>query len=333
MLTQQLQPIFPRPFLKWAGGKSKLISQYIPYLPAKFDNYYEPFLGGGAVFFYLASNGANPATLLKREIAGGIIPPATLSSSGGDGETPSLVLKSTALDGETPSVKTPPLFAKTPRISALTDINFELINAYCCVRDRVEELILLLAEHQVSHSKDYYYQMRKQNQGTTLEKAARLIYLNKTCFNGLYRENSKGEFNVPIGKYKNPTICNAEGLRSVSLSLQSAKLEVRPFDAVLDYATAQDFVYFDPPYYPLSPTSNFTAYSSYCFNENDQIRLKDTFAQLAKQGVKVMLSNSDCFFIRELYKEFNIYEISAARAINSNAKKRGKITELLITSY
>jgi DNA adenine methylase len=278
MLIQQLKPISPRPFLKWAGGKSKLISQYIPYIPARFDNYYEPFLGGGAVFFYLASNRANYKAILA-------------------------------------------------------DINSELINAYCCVRDRVEELILLLAEHQTSHSKDYYYEVRKQNIGTTLENAARLIYLNKTCFNGLYRENSKGEFNVPIGKYKNPTICNSEVLRSVSSSLQSTRLEVRPFDAVLNYANAEDFVYFDPPYYPLSPTSNFTAYSSYCFNENDQIRLKETFAKLARRGVKVMLSNSDCPFIREVYKEFNIHEILAPRAINSNAKKRGKITELLITSY
>lgn len=278
MLTQDLQPIFSRPFLKWAGGKTKLISQYIPYFPPKFDNYYEPFLGGGAVFFYLISHSTNFTAVL-------------------------------------------------------TDINSELVNAYCCVKDRVEELICLLAEHQVRHSKDYYYEMRKQNLGTPIEKAARLIYLNKTCFNGLYRENSKGEFNVPIGKYKNPTICNPEGLRSVSVSLQSAKLEVRPFDAVLDYANPQDFVYFDPPYYPLSPTSNFTAYSSYSFNEDDQKELKDTFAFLARRGVKVMLSNSDCPFIRELYKKFNIHEILAARAINSDAKKRGKISELLITSY
>ncbi len=278
MFTQYLLPISPRPFLKWAGGKSKLISQYIPYFPPHFEKYYEPFLGGGAVFFYLASH-------------------------------------------------------QTSFKALLTDINSELVNAYCCVRDRVDELICLLAEHQLQHSKDYYYEMRKQKQGTSIEKAARLIYLNKTCFNGLYRENSKGEFNVPIGKYKNPTICNPEGLRLVSISLQSASLEVRPFDAVLDYANEQDFVYFDPPYYPLSNTSNFTAYSSFSFNENDQIRLKDTFTLLARRGVKVMLSNSDCTFIRELYKGFNIHEILAARAINSNAKKRGKITEVLITSY
>lgn len=278
MLQLDARAFSARPFLKWAGGKSKLISQYIPYFPAKFDNYYEPFLGGGAVFFYLVSGSKNFHSIL-------------------------------------------------------TDINPELINAYCCVRDKVEELILLLAEHQTRHNKDYYYQMRKQNIGIPIEKAARLIYLNKTCFNGLYRENSKGEFNVPIGKYKNPTICNSDGLRKVSQALQKALIEVRPFGAVLDYAKAQDFVYFDPPYYPLSNTSNFTAYSSYSFTENDQIRLRDTFAKLARREVKVMLSNSDCPFIRELYKEYNIHEISAARAINSNAKKRGKITEVLITSY
>lgn len=284
MLQLDYQPFSARPFLKWAGGKSKLISQYIPYFPTKFDNYYEPFLGGGAVFFYLVG----------------------------------------ALGGA-------PVQGKNRFI--LTDINPQLINAYCCVREQVEDLILLLAEHQARHCKEYYYQMRKQNIGTSLEKAARLIYLNKTCFNGLYRENSKGEFNVPIGKYKNPTICNLDGLRSVRQALRGALIEVRSFDAVLDYASSQDFVYFDPPYYPLSPTSNFTAYSSYSFNENDQVRLRDTFAELASREVKVMLSNSDCPFIRELYQEFNIHEISAARAINSNAKKRGKITELLITSY
>lgn len=284
MLQLDYQRFSARPFLKWAGGKSKLISQYIPYFPAKFDNYYEPFLGGGAVFFYLVG-----------------------------------AYSSTSVQGKNRSI--------------LTDINPELVNAYCCVRDQVEDLILLLAEHQTRHGKDYYYQMRQSYIANPIEKAARLIYLNKTCFNGLYRENSKGEFNVPIGKYKNPTICNPDGLRLVSVALQSTTIEVSSFDAVLNYASSQDFVYFDPPYYPLSPTSNFTAYSSYSFNENDQIRLKDTFAQLAKRGVKVMLSNSDCAFIRELYKDFNIHEILAARAINSNAQKRGKISELLVTSY
>lgn len=279
-MLKDLQPISPRPFLKWAGGKNQLISQYIPYLPQNFTTYYEPFLGGGAVFFYLASSyQANFQAIL-------------------------------------------------------TDINPELINAYCCVRDWVEELILLLEEHQTKHSKDYYYQVRSQLKGNLVEKAARLIYLNKTCFNGLYRENSKGEFNVPIGRYQNPTICHADLLRFISGLLRSARIEIRHFDAVLERAkTSEDFVYFDPPYYPLSNTSNFTAYSRYSFNEDDQIGLRDTFVELAKHGVKVMLSNSDCPFIRELYRDFNIHEILATRAINSNAKKRGKISELLVTSY
>ena len=279
MLAYTLQAPFPRPFLKWAGGKSQLIQQYVPYFPKNFETYHEPFLGGGAVFFYLYQHQSNLQTFI-------------------------------------------------------TDINPELINAYCCVKNNVEELISLLEEHQLRHNKDYYYDVRSRPGRSDLERAARLIYLNKTCFNGLYRENPKGEFNVPIGNYKNPKICNPVLLRSVSEALQSTKIEVRAFETVLDYAKPElDFVYFDPPYYPLSPTSNFTAYSRYAFNESDQIRLRDTFAELAQRQVKVMLSNSDCFFVRTLYSQFKIHEISATRAINSNAKKRGRISEVLITSY
>ena len=275
MSSSVLSTISLRPFLKWAGGKNKLIQQYIPYFPKKFKTYYEPFLGGGAIFFYL-----------------------------------------------------------NPQLAVLTDINAELVNTYRCVKNNVEELILLLKEHQLKHSKEYYYGVRQGNGITPIEKAARLIYLNKTCFNGLYRENSKGEFNVPIGKYKNPKICNAALLRSVSAALQPTQIDVRPFEDILKYASSSDdFVYFDPPYYPLSPTSNFTAYSRYSFSEDDQIRLKEVFAELAGRDVKVMLSNSDSQFIRELYKDFNIHSISASRLINSNAMKRGKITEVLITSY
>lgn len=285
MLYQSPLSSLPRPFLKWAGGKSQLISQYIPYFPQKFAMYYEPFLGGGAVFFYLYG--------VARK--------------------------------DKPTKKFP---------AVLTDINPELVNVYCCVRDRVEEVIELLAQHQEQHNRDYYYRMRSQFTGTPVEMAARLIYLNKTCFNGLYRENSKGEFNVPIGQYKNPTICNAEVLRLVSDSLQSVAIEVRPFEAILDFAkTVEDFVYFDPPYHPLSDTSSFTGYSRYAFNEQDQIQLRDTFAELARRGVKVMLSNSDCSLVRELYKDFHIHEVLATRAINSKAEKRGKITEILVTAY
>lgn len=274
MLIQTIQHS-PRPFLKWAGGKSKLIKQYIPYFPKNFKTYYEPFLGGGAVFFHLQ-----------------------------------------------------------PKNAVITDINLELINVYRCVRDNLAELILLLEKHQYNHSKEYYYQIRSSKNINELERAARIIYLNKTCFNGLYRENSKGEFNVPMGRYKKPNICNLDTIGSASVALQSTVIEVRAFEDVLNYAkTSDDFVYFDPPYYPLSSTSNFTAYSSYSFNEYDQIRLRDTFVELAKRGVKVMLSNSDCSFIRELYSKFKIYEITASRAINSNTKKRGGITEVLVTSY
>src|SRR4028119_121289 len=275
MSSSVLSTISPRPFLKWAGGKNKLIQQYIPYFPKKFKTYYEPFLGGGAIFFYL-----------------------------------------------------------NPQLAVLTDINAELVNTYRCVKNNVEELILLLKEHQLKHSKEYYYGVRQGNGITPIEKAARLIYLNKTCFNGLYRENSKGEFNVPIGKYKNPKICNPALLRSVSVALQNAQITVRAFEEILEYASNwDDFVYFDPPYYPLSPTSNFTAYSRYSFSQDDQRRLKYVFAELAERGVKVMLSNSDCEFIRELYRDFNISSITASRLINSNGTKRGKITEVLITSY
>lgn len=274
MSTLNIHRTSPRPFLKWAGGKSKLIEQYTPYFPKDFKTYYEPFLGGGAVFFHLQ-----------------------------------------------------------PKNAVISDINFELINTYCCVRDNLEQLIPLLEKHQQEHSNEYYYQVRGQFGNTEVERAARLIYLNKTCFNGLYRENSKGLFNVPIGRYKKPTICNTELLHLVSEALQSAQIAVRPFDCVVDYAKIDDFVYFDPPYYPLSPTSNFTAYSCYSFTKNEQIKLKNLFVELAERGVKVMLSNSDCPFIRELYYNFTIHEISAARTINSNAEKRGKITELLITSY
>ncbi|MEH2163433.1 MAG: DNA adenine methylase [Nostoc sp.] len=275
MVIQISKETSPRPFLKWAGGKSRLIQQYIPYFPKSYKNYYEPFLGGGAVFFYLQ-----------------------------------------------------------PSAAILTDINAELINTYCCVRDRVEELIYLLKEHKNRHRKDYYYSVRNHSGGTDIEKAARLIYLNKTCFNGLYRVNSQGKFNVPLGRYKNPNICSEVLLRTASEALYHAEIQQADFIDVLNYATnSDDFIYFDPPYYPVSETSYFTAYSSYRFAEDQQVQLKEVFEKLAERGVKVMLSNSDCEFIRNLYSGFNIYTISASRAINSNAKKRGKITEVLVTSY
>ncbi|BAU11950.1 site-specific DNA-methyltransferase [Leptolyngbya sp. NIES-3755] len=283
MITQVQSPVLPRPFIKWAGGKSQLISQYVSYFPKHYQNYYEPFVGGGAIFFHLQ-----------------------------------------------------------PERSLLIDINLELVNVYRTVRDRVEDLIDRLEHHHQQHSPDHYYQVRGQlapnddwfYKGNNVDRAARLIYLNKTCFNGLYRENSKGHFNVPIGSYKKPAIYDPEILRADSIALQSANIEPGSFDQVLQHAqSSEDFVYFDPPYYPISSTSNFTAYNRYSFSEAQQIQLRDAVRELSDRGVKVMLSNSDCPFIQELYKEFNIHTIYATRNINCNAEKRGKITEVLVTNY
>lgn len=277
MVTQIPKEAYPRPFLKWAGGKSRLIQQYIHYFPKDYKNYYEPFLGGGAVFFYLQ-------------------PPAAV----------------------------------------LTDINAELITTYRCVRDNVEELICLLKEHKIKHNRDYYYDVRAFSGGTALEKAARLIYLNKTCFNGLYRVNSQGEFNVPLGKYVNPNICSENLLRAASTALSTSKIKQADFTDVLNQATSsKDFVFCDPPYHPISSTSYFTGYNGNSFGKKEQELLRDTCAELASRGVKIMVCNSDCDFIRNLYKQinFNIYPIAASRSINSNTKRRGIIYELLMTSY
>lgn len=285
MMIQVKTPVSPRPFIKWAGGKTQLISQYADYFPARYLNYYEPFVGGGAIFFHLQ-----------------------------------------------------------PTSAVLFDINLELVNVYRCVRDQLEELVDRLEEHHEQHSSEHYYAVRAAMQisksedwfaqGSNVDRAARFIYLNKTCFNGLYRENSKGHFNVPLGSYKNPAIYDPEILRADSIALQSAEIQPGSFDQVLQYAhTSDDFVYFDPPYYPISPTSNFTAYNRYAFGEEKQIQLRDVVKELSDRGVKVMLSNSDCEFVRDLYQDFNIHTIHATRNINCNAEKRGKITEVLVTTY
>ncbi|MEM6837772.1 MAG: DNA adenine methylase [Cyanobacteria bacterium P01_C01_bin.120] len=268
----------PRPFLKWAGGKGRLLEQYCRYFPPQFRVYHEPFLGGGAIFFHLHQNCQQ---------------------------------------------------------AVLADLNEELVNVYRCVKEDVETLISLLSVHQANHGRDYYYEMRSQTgPRSAVKRAARLIYLNKTCFNGLYRENRQGHFNVPMGRYKNPRVCDATTLHQASVALQQTQIVCGKFEKVLDQATTdQDFVYFDPPYHPISATSSFTGYNRFGFRAADQERLQQTFAELAARGVQVMLSNSDCSFIRELYQDFYIHNIQASRAINSNAKRRGKISELVITSY
>lgn len=284
MLTQ-VRPtaIAPRPFLKWAGGKTQLLPQYASLFPNSYRTYYEPFLGGGAVFFSLK-----------------------------------------------------------PKKSFLSDINLEIINVYRCIRDEVENVITQLQHHYISHSEEHYYNVRLRQSdtaqwfwiGNNVERAARILYLNKTCFNGLYRENSKGHFNVPIGRYKNPSIYDPELLRSCSSLLKTTRIEPVGFEDILRRAkSSNDFVYFDPPYHPLSQTSKFTSYTRYSFTEQDQIRLRDAFTKLSDRGVQVMLSNSDCELVRDLYSGFNIHTIYASRYINAKGDKRGKITEVLVTSY
>lgn len=222
-----------------------------------------------------------------------------------------------------------------PKKVLLGDINGELINAFIVVRDNVEELIKLLKIHKENHNKDYYYEIRAQDSTklNNIEQAARFIYLNKTCFNGLYRVNSKGKFNVPIGSYKNPSILQESILREASKLLQGADIRVLDFRDITKIDMNKAFIYFDPPYYPLSKTSNFTSYTKYDFLEKEQKELANIFKILDKKGSKLMLSNSDHPFIESLYNGFKIARVSARRMINCDATKRGAITELIIRNY
>lgn len=265
--------------VKWAGGKSQLLKQFELFFPKKIDFYIEPFLGSGAVFFYI-----------QRKYK--------------------------------------------PKKIILSDTNEELINAFIIVRDKVDALIERLKKHKEQHNKEYYYNIRALDSGglTDIEKAARFIYLNKTCFNGLYRVNSKGKFNVPIGSYKNPGILKEDVLRAASKLLQDVKLKVMPFENVLDMTTKDAFIYFDPPYHPLKKTS-FTTYAKEVFLEEEQKKLAEVFKVLDKKGCKLMLSNSDTKFVRDLYAGFNIITVQAKRFINSKAEGRGAITEVVVRNY
>jgi DNA adenine methylase len=274
-------PLLPL-FLKWAGGKLQLIEQFKNLFPPSFNNYYEPFIGSGAVFFYIKSK-------LK------------------------------------------------PNKVILSDTNEELINCFVVVRDKPSELIELLSNHRKKHSKEYYYAVRsiESDRLDVVSKAARLIYLNKTCFNGLYRVNSKGQFNVPMGDYQNPCIFDKNTLLRASQLLQGVHLRVMTFEKVLDFAEKGDFVYFDPPYIPLSKTSSFTQYFKGRFSVKEQKRLSEVFYLLDLRGCFVMLSNSDHALTRELYRDYekNIVMVRAKRMINSVASKRGAINEAVVTNY
>ncbi len=264
----------PGPFLKWAGGKGQLLATFNRHFPKSFNRYFEPFLGGGAVFFHLR-----------------------------------------------------------PERALLSDLNEELINCYQMVRDDVESVIELLRKHR--NDKHYFYRIRSQDSSSLLnvERAARLIFLNKTCFNGLYRVNSKGRFNVPFGRYKNPRICDASNLRAVSATLQSTPVHCASFEVVLTKAQKGDFVYLDPPYQPISSTSNFTGYTKGSFGSEDQIRLATTYHELSKRGCLVMLSSSDSELIRRLYQDYKIAVVHANQSSNCKAGRRGLINELMILNY
>jgi DNA adenine methylase len=269
-------------FLKWAGGKLQLIEQFENLFPHKFRNYYEPFIGSGAVFFYVKSK-------LK------------------------------------------------PNKVILSDTNEELINCFVIVRDKPSELVELLLNHRKKHSKEYYYAVRsiESNRLDSVDRAARLIYLNKTCFNGLYRVNSKGQFNVPFGDYESPSIFDKNTLFQASQLLQGAHLQVMTFEKVLDFAGKDDFVYFDPPYIPLSKTSSFTRYSKSDFSMKEQKQLSEVFEALDSRRCFVMLSNSDHALTRELYRDYKktTVVVRAKRMINSVGSKRGAINELIVTNY
>jgi len=262
------------PFLKWAGGKTRILDKILPHFPETHGRYFEPFVGGGAVFFGFAPQG---------------------------------------------SVQ-------------LSDINGELINVYRVVRDEVDALIADLQRHR--YEKNYYYAVRAQEpvELRPVQRASRFIFLNRTCFNGLYRVNRRGRFNVPFGRYSNPTICQEDRLRSASQALQGVTI------GQLDYATAcapaqkGDVVYFDPPYDPISKTANFTSYASGGFDRGEQERLAQLFKRLADDGVFVALSNSDTPFIRSLYKDFRVLQIEAPRAISRNAAKRKPVHEVVVVS-
>lgn len=222
----------------------------------------------------------------------------------------------------------------------VSDLNSDLILAYVTIRDKIDELVASLKNHAQNYqtnSKIYYYSVRNSTPKNQVEKTSRLIFLNRTCFNGLYRVNSKGKFNVPLGRYANPNIVNEENLRSVSNVLQLSKVTIqcRDFESILRDVKQGDLVYFDPPYHPVSSTANFTSYTNKDFTIDDLARLADLCNKLDSKGCRVMLSNSDCKEVSDLFKSkpWEIHRIEANRAINSNSKKRKGHYELLVKNY
>ena len=266
------------PIVKWVGGKRQLMFELLKNMPKSYNRYFEPFIGGGALFFELQPDNAY-----------------------------------------------------------ISDMNEELINLYQVVRDNVDELITNLQKHNIS--KEYFMEIRNIDRTndyrnwSDIQKASRFIYLNRTCFNGMYRVNSKGEFNVPFGHYKNPRIVDENNLINCSNLLQRTEIRHADFSEILTKVQEGDFVYFDPPYVPLSETSSFTSYTKDGFDIDMQFKLRDVCDELDSMGVKFLLSNSDTKLVNELYENYNIKKVFASRQINANADGRGKITEVLVRNY
>lgn len=290
--------ISAKPFVKWVGGKTQLLEEIREKYPQIIEKYCEPFVGGGAVLFDIL-NTFQPTEIL------------------------------------------------------INDINKDLINTYSQVKNNCENLICELSKLQdlykkstLSQNKDLFLQKRErfnslklENDSEKLEKATLFIFLNKTCFNGLYRVNQNGAFNVPFNSAKNPLICDSENLRNCSALLKNVQIKVGDYSDCKDFIDEKTFVYLDPPYRPLTETSAFTSYDKSGFSDKNQIELGNFVSEVSKKGAKVVLSNSDPKntneddnFFDDLYSQFEIERVSASRMINSNAKKRGAINELLISN-
>lgn len=272
-----------QPFLKWVGGKTQLLAQFDEFLPARVDRYFEPFLGGGAVFFHLKH--------------------------------------------------------RFPEMRAfLRDNNAELINTYVAVRDFPQELMRQLDAHLAQFRADretYYYLVRAKHhmpEGDVVERAARMIFLNKTCFNGLWRVNARGEFNVPVGSHKNPSLYDRANMLAASHALRDVHLTVQDFRDTMNETRRGDFAYVDPPYVPVSETASFTSYTKEDFGLEEQRALAALFADAARRGVRLMLSNSDTPLVRSLFGAFQVQTVKARRAINCDGSKRGEINEVVITA-
>ncbi len=275
-----------RPFVKWAGGKSRVAIVIKSFFPEDFNSYFEPFLGSAALYF-----------------------------------------------------------AVSPRKGRLNDLNKALIDTYKVVRDNVELLIDELTKIQneyyylasIELKKEYYLARRVEfnviSRASSTRKSALFIFLNKTGFNGMYRENRSGQYNIPFGKHDRPLICDEVNLRIVASDLKDIDLTSTSYRDAIHDATSGDLVYLDPPYYPLTSTSNFTEYQAGGFTAEDQTELRDIFRELDKRGCYVVMSNSACKEIDDLYKGYNITRIQVSRAINSKAHMRGKIDEVIVTNF